>query len=149
KCRPADVAFRWLWDKPEISVVLSGMNNMEQTRQNVESANRSLESWLNKKERAIISEIQKAYRKLSPIPCTKCRYCMPCPSGLDIPVNFELYNNMTIFQGNTLSLCRNLYNTLPESQRAGACKKCKTCEKKCPQQISIVEMLERVHKQFA
>ena len=147
-CMPVDAALRWLWDKPEINLVLSGMSSMEQTRQNVETASRPEGSWLSEQEREIIPLIQKTYRKLYPVPCTKCRYCMPCPSGVDIPLNFELYNNTAVFKGNAVKLCRILYTSLPASQKASACKKCGICEEKCPQQIPISKMLEDVNRQF-
>jgi predicted aldo/keto reductase-like oxidoreductase len=149
ECRPADIAMRWLWDKPEISLVLSGLSTMEQTRQNVETACRPGGDWLDKKESAIRPEIQKAYQQLYPVPCTKCRYCMPCPSGVDIPLNFEYYNNAAVFQGNAKKLCGILYSSLPATQKASACVKCRICERKCPQQIPISNMLENVSKQFA
>jgi predicted aldo/keto reductase-like oxidoreductase len=148
-CTPVEMAMRWLWDKPEIAVVLSGMSSMEQTIQNVESANASRKTWLDEKERAIIPAIQEAYRRLYPVPCTKCRYCMPCPSGVDIPLNFELYNNSAVFEGNVRKLCGILYNSLLAGQKAADCKKCGKCEEKCPQQIKISRMLEDVNNRFA
>jgi len=123
--RPADVALRWLWDKPEVSLVLSGMSTMEQVRQNIESARRAGVGWLDEEEAALVRRVQQKYAELSPIPCTKCGYCMPCPNGVDVPRNFELFNNATVFQGSSLALCRNLYKSFPESQRAGACEGCK------------------------
>jgi predicted aldo/keto reductase-like oxidoreductase len=146
--RPADVALRWLWDKPEVSLVLSGMSNLEQVRQNIDSARRSGVGSLDESEATVLARVQKEYAKLSPIPCTKCGYCVPCPNGVAIPVNFELYNNATVFQGNSIVLCRNLYNSLPAAQRASACLECGICEEKCPQRIRIGEMLGRVRKQF-
>jgi len=90
---------------------------------------------------------QRAQRE-KPKPLLKCRYCMPCPSGVDIPLNFELYNNTAVFKGNAVKLCRILYTSLPASQKASACKKCGICEEKCPQQIPISKMLEDVNRQF-
>lgn len=147
--RPADAALRWVWSKLEVSVVLSGMTAPEQVRENVESAGRAGDVWLDEEERAVVARVQRAYEGLSPIPCTKCGYCMPCPNGVDIPVNFELYNNAAVYKGNTSTLCRNLYYSMPEAQRAAACQECKECEEKCPQQIPIIEKLKSVGKQFA
>ena len=148
KHRPADVALRWLWDKPEVSLVLSGMSNLEQVEQNIDSACRSGVGTLDEHEAALVARVQQEYAKLSPIPCTKCGYCMPCPNGVNIPVNFELGNNATVFQGSSISLCRNLYNSLPETERAAACVTCGTCQEKCPQGIEIGTMLGRVREQF-
>jgi predicted aldo/keto reductase-like oxidoreductase len=148
KHRPADVALRWLWDKPEVSLVLSGMSSLEQVEQNIESACRSGVGWLDENEAALVSQVQQEYRKLSPIPCSKCGYCVPCPNGVNIPVNFELYNNAAVFKGSSLVLCRNLYNSLPETERAGTCAECGRCQEKCPQGIEIGKMMRRVEEQF-
>jgi uncharacterized protein len=69
-------------------------------------------------------------------------------NGVNIPVNFELYNNATVFQGASVTLCRNLYSFLPEGERASACIECGTCEEKCPQGIEIGELMQRVREQF-
>ncbi len=147
-CRPADVALRWLWNKPEVSLVLSGMNAPEQVEQNIASACRSKVGGLAEHEARLVSQLQQEYQRLTPIPCTKCGYCLPCPNGVSIPVNFELFNNAAVFQGNSQTLCRNLYYFLPETERAGACLACGACEERCPQGICIAEQLERVRKQF-
>ena len=96
----------------------------------------------------LVARLQAKYAELSPVPCTKCGYCLPCPTGVNIPLNFELYNNATVFQGSSVALCRNLYTGLPETQRAEACQACGTCEEKCPQGIEIAKMLEKVARQF-
>lgn len=146
--RPADVALRWLWNKPEVSLVLSGMSTLEQVQENLASADHSGVGRLSDDEARLIDRVRAEYQKLSPIPCTKCGYCRPCPNGVQIPTNFELYNNATLYQGNTVTLCRNLYMSLPESERAAACTACGTCEERCPQQIPIAAMMERVRQQF-
>jgi predicted aldo/keto reductase-like oxidoreductase len=145
---PAEVALRWLWNKPEVSLVLSGMSTLEQVRQNVESAGRSGVGCLTEEESRLIGLVQAEYKRLSPIPCTKCGYCSPCPHGVDIPVNFELYNNATVFQGNSITLSRNLYSFLPETERASACVECGTCEERCPQGIEIGKLMQKVREQF-
>ena len=148
KHRPADLALRWVWDKPEVTVVLSGMNTLDQVKQNVESADHSDVNGLDEEERALIRRVQQKYRELSPIPCTKCGYCMPCPNGVNIPLNFELYNSSTLFKGNSKVLCRNLYLGLSESDRAEACVECGTCEERCPQGIEIGKLLKRVAEEY-
>ncbi len=146
--RPADLALRWVWDHPEVSLVLSGMNTLEQVRQNIESVCRSSVDGLEDEERALIRRVQEKYRELSPIPCTKCGYCLPCPSGVNIPLNFELYNSAALFQGSSQVLCRNLYLGLAESEQAQACQKCGTCQERCPQGIEIGRLMEEVARQF-
>jgi uncharacterized protein len=145
---PVDVALRWLWNKPEVSLVLSGMTTLEQVRQNVDSACRSGIGLLNQEEMNLIARAQATYRELSPIPCTKCGYCMPCPNGVNIPNNFELYNHATLFKGSSVVLCGNLYHSLSETERASACLDCGTCEERCPQQIPVGKMLRQVSEQF-
>ncbi|MGA2621832.1 MAG: aldo/keto reductase [Thermoguttaceae bacterium] len=146
--RPADVALRWLWDKPEVSMVLSGMGSLAQVKQNIDSACRSGVGWLDEHEATLVARVQQEYAKLSPIPCTKCGYCMPCPNGVNIPVNFELYNNAAVFEGSSIVLCRNLYNSLPEAERAKVCAACGVCQEKCPQGIEIGKMMGLVREQF-
>lgn len=146
---PVDLALRWVWDKPEVSLVLSGMNHLDQVKQNVQVADRARVGGLSVEDRRLIVRLQEKYKQLSPVPCTKCGYCLPCPNGVAIPVNFELLNNATVFQGNSVVLCRNLYQFLPESQRASACLECGICEERCPQQIPIRETLAKVQQQFS
>ena len=146
--QPADVALRWVWDHPEVSVALSGMTTLEQVKQNLESVKRSGANQLTEEERALVTQVQLKYRELSPIPCTKCGYCMPCPNGVNIPLNFELFNSATLFKGSSKLLCRNLYLGLPESERAAACELCGSCEERCPQHIEIGKLMERVAEEF-
>jgi predicted aldo/keto reductase-like oxidoreductase len=144
---PADVALRWLWNKPQVSVVLSGMNTLEQVQQNLASAERSGVGILPSEEHDLVARVQEAYKGLDSIPCTKCAYCMPCPNGVNIPRNFEVYNQAAIYGNESLS--KALYNghMLAEEQ-AGACIACGECEEKCPQQIEISDWMERVHERL-
>jgi predicted aldo/keto reductase-like oxidoreductase len=144
-----DMALRWVWNKPEVSLVLSGMSSMEQVRQNLASAARSGVGTLKPDDMELIGRVRDAYSELSPIPCTKCGYCTPCPHGVNIPQNFELSNQAAVLAGNSAVLCRNLYFSLSESEKAAACQECGLCEEHCPQQIPIREKLAGVAKQFA
>jgi len=146
--RPADVALRWVWDRPEVSVVLSGMSAMVQVQENITTAERAGVGRLTDDERAVVRRVQETYEQLSPIPCTKCGYCLPCPHGVNIPLNFELYNESTVFQGSSVVLCRNLYLGLPESQRAAACQACGNCEELCPQGIDVSKLMPDVDNHF-
>jgi predicted aldo/keto reductase-like oxidoreductase len=144
---PVDVALRWLWNKPQVSVVLSGMSAMEHVQPNLESAERSGVGTLSQEELDLVVRVQEAYKALNSIPCTKCGYCMPCPNGVDIPRNFELYNQAAVY-GNE-SLARNLYSWhMPEETRAGECIACGECETRCPQQIEISDWMGRVHERL-
>jgi len=88
----ADWALQWLWNQPEVSVVLSGMSTLEQVQQNLASADASGVNVLTEQELALIGRVREKYRELAPIPCTQCGYCLPCPNGVFIPRNFTLYN---------------------------------------------------------
>ncbi len=145
-----DWALQWLWNQEEVSVVLSGMSTMEQVKQNVQSACRSSVGGLSAGDLERLARAREACEQLRPIPCTKCRYCMPCPNGVDIPTNLELYNDAVAFKSNAnaRSLCRNLYAGVPEDQRAAACDDCKTCEPKCPQSIEVSSWMPRIHDEL-
>jgi predicted aldo/keto reductase-like oxidoreductase len=146
---PADWALQWVWNKPQVSVVLRGMSAMQHVVENVESANRSAVGSLTKEDLRIIARVRKKYESLRVVPCTRCGYCMPCPTGLDIPHNMQLYTDALAFKGNQLTLNRNLYRGLPEKARAGACEACRKCEEKCPQKIIISEWMPKIHAQFS
>jgi len=145
---PVDTALQWLWNKPEVSLVLSGMSSLRQVKDNIASACRSGAGSLGPEAVETIARVQKKYAEISSIPCTKCRYCMPCPSGVEIPVNFEYYNAAVMFGGVTRTLHRNLYAGLSESQRASACTQCGECNEKCPQGIAISELMGIVHQEL-
>ena len=146
---PAEWALQWLWSKPEVAVVLSGMSAMAQVVENVASAERSGVGLLTDDDLQRVARVRDAYEALHPVPCTRCGYCMPCPTGVDIPRNMQLYNDALVFQGNHLVLNRNLYRGMPEAARAGACVACGQCEEKCPQQIPISDWMPRIHKHFS
>lgn len=145
---PAEWALQWLWNKPEIAVVLSGMSTMTQVEENVVSASRSGIGSMTQEELDTIAKAQQAYAAFHVIPCTGCGYCMPCPRGINIPKQFQLYNDATVFGGNQQRLNRNIYHCAPENERASACIACGACEKKCPQTIPIREWMPKVHEQF-
>ncbi len=144
KRTPPDWALQWLWNQPEVSVVLSGMSAMEQVEQNVASADSAAIDSLTADELALIGQVRASYKTLSPIPCTKCGYCMPCPNGVDIPRNFEVYNEGVMYESPDQS--RKTYRLwIAEEKRASACIQCRECEPKCPQSIPISEWMVRVH----
>lgn len=145
---PAAWALHWLWHKPEVAVVLSGMSAMEHVVENVATADESGVGTLSEDDLARIRQVQEKYEALRPVPCTFCGYCVPCPNGVDIPRNMRLYVDALVFGGNQLDLNGNLYRGLPEEKRAEACVACQECEEKCPQQIPISEVLPKIHEQF-
>lgn len=141
---PIDLALRWLWNKPEVSIVLSGMSSFDQVVQNLDIAEHSGIGTLTEEEAAFVAELRNAYDESLPIKCTKCRYCMPCPSGVDIPLNFEMYNN-SVAAGDKTALFKTLYNAMAADLRSDRCTRCAQCEEKCPQKLPIRQLLETVH----
>jgi len=139
-------AFQWVWNQPEISVALSGMSTMQQVVENVASADRSGPRTLTADELAVIDRVREAYCGSSPIPCTGCGYCQPCPSSVDIPTIFQIYNESIIY--NDPRRGRGRYrgpDGLKEEQRADQCIECEECLEACPQKIPIPEWLKKAH----
>lgn len=145
KRTPAEWALQWLWNQPEVSVVLSGMSTFEQLKENIESAKRSGINTLTKEELEIVSKVRNKYKELSPIACTGCNYCMPCPNGVNIPRNFELYNEAHMY--NTYEANRRDYENLGDA-KASSCIECGTCESVCPQHLTIIDYLKEVADYF-
>lgn len=145
KRTPAEWALQWLWNQPEVSVVLSGMSTFEQLKENIESAKRSGVNILTKEELEIVNRVRNKYKELSPIACTGCNYCMPCPNGVNIPKNFELYNEAHMY--NTYEDNRRGYENLKDA-KASSCIECGTCESVCPQHLTIIDYLKEVADYF-
>jgi predicted aldo/keto reductase-like oxidoreductase len=141
---PADWALQWLWDQPEVSVVLSGMSIFEQVEQNLTSASHSGKGSLTAGQHKVIQEARKTYEDLYIIPCTQCQYCQPCPNGVVIPKIFEYFNSGLAAQQMWMSHI--LYNKLEAQGRAKSCADCGECEEKCPQAILISDWMPYLHK---
>lgn len=140
---PVDRALQWLWDQPAVATVLSGMSSMEQVKQNLASAERSRPHSLSDVERALYLEAKAAYDGLKPIPCTQCKYCLPCPNGVDVPRNLQLYNEATVYRH--LAGTQRTYRLFfPSEQHADKCQRCGECEAKCPQHIPVMDWLAKV-----
>lgn len=145
----AEIAFKWLYDQPEVSCVLSGMNSMEMVKENVKIASESPAGCLTEEERELIGKVKQEIHKSVKVNCTGCGYCMPCPKGVDIPGTFRCYNaiysegkksgrmdymNCTVFKKNTAS--------------ASQCVECGKCEQHCPQHIAIRTELKNAAKEL-
>ncbi len=142
---PADWALQWLWNQPEVTVVLSGMSAMGQVVENVASAGVSAVGGLTQAELDLIDQVRAKYKELSPIPCTKCDYCMPCANGVNISRIFEIYNQGSMYD--KMDSARVEYNRwLPEGQNADNCIACWECEELCPQKIPVSEWMPRIHE---
>ena len=142
---PAEWALHWLWDQPQVSVVLSGMSTMEQVDANLRAAGESGVGSFSDDDRAVIERAREAFKGRLPIPCTRCGYCMPCPNGVDVPANLELYNDSVMY-GNSNGPRFRYGMWLTDGQTAADCAACGECEEKCPQDIPISEWMPRIHE---
>jgi predicted aldo/keto reductase-like oxidoreductase len=142
KRSPADWALRWVWNHPEVSVVLSGMNSMEQVSENSKTAGETEPNSLSENELKLYAAAKGAYMARTKVNCTGCGYCMPCPAGVNIPSCFTCYNNYGMFGSDSF------YAMLQPQQRASCCVECGECETHCPQGIAIRQELKNVKAVF-
>ena len=136
----ASWALRYVGSLPQVRVILSGMSTQEQVKDNL-STFASFKP-LTPEEYKVIDRVNEAIERIPKIGCTACKYCMPCPSGVDIPTNFRIYNDYQKFQ-NAASAKWNFANL--EKGIASACIECGACMTKCPQHIEIPEQLKKVN----
>ena len=144
---PAEWGLNWLWDQPEVTVVLSGMNSLAMVEQNVRTASRAAVGTFTEDDRAFLQRILGIIREKEKVGCTGCRYCMPCPKGVDIPGIFSSYNLM--YTESRLSGRRHFAQAVALSAEpafASQCIKCGKCEKHCPQGIPIREKLQEADR---
>jgi len=139
---PAEWALQWVWSLPEVSLLLSGMSTMEQVEENLASAERSRPGLLSDEELALVSRVRDLYREMRPIPCTACRYCLPCPQGVAIPELLALYNDLRMY--GDLARQRLSYSWVREGERAHNCNTCRACEEMCPQSIAISSWMREI-----
>jgi predicted aldo/keto reductase-like oxidoreductase len=145
---PAEWALQWVWSMPEVSLVLSGMSTPQQVKENLEYADRSRVGLLGAGELALIDRVADAYRRRLAVDCTGCKYCMPCPNGIDIPRILEFYNDARMYddaehQGFLYSMF------IEADKRADACSECGECEARCPQTLAVMEWLQLSHELLA
>jgi len=143
KRTPAQWALRFVWNRPEVSVVLSGMSEPWQMEENVRTANDGLANSLTAEELALIQEAKAIYQARTLVNCTGCGYCLPCPHCVSIPANFLQLNNLSIYRDRGAAEFF-YFHILKEEQRASHCEKCGQCEELCPQHIPIPDMLKEV-----
>lgn len=144
---PAEWGFRWLYDQPEVTVVLSGMNSIDMVNENCRTASEAMPNTFTESDFSVLKKVTEEIRSRDRVGCTGCRYCMPCPQGVDIPGTFRCWNAMYIesksdgrFQyAQTVGLTK-------EPAFATQCIGCGKCEKHCPQEIPIREKLKEADK---
>lgn len=150
---PAEWALRWVWNHPEVTLVLSGMNEESHIEENIAIADNAEPAQMSTEELELVNNVCKKYQELMKIGCTGCGYCLPCPENVSIPACFELYNQMHMF-GNeeaykfsyALRMCGVVSGGNPGF--ASQCQECGECLEKCPQQIPISDFLKRVSEEM-
>ena len=144
---PAEWALRWIWNNPGISILLSGMTTQAQVDENLAIAANAQAHSLTAQELNLIDQAERTYRSLIQVGCTACRYCMPCPQGVDIPRNFSQYNEYFMF--NQSEAAKGGYQWIPAAERADHCISCGVCVDLCPQQIDIPGIMGKVKETFS
>ena len=149
KHTPAQWAFRWLWNQPEVTVVLSGMNSDEMVRDNLHTASTTQVGELTEADEGMLRQVVQAINAKMKVGCTGCGYCMPCPQKVDIPGTFAAYNRK--YQEGTFQGLRDyVMCTMMRKNSTGAsnCIRCGKCEKHCPQHIPIRQELQKAQKEL-
>ncbi|MDE6902798.1 MAG: aldo/keto reductase [Lachnospiraceae bacterium] len=140
---PAALAFRWLFDQPEVTCVLSGMNSMEMVEQNLAAAEAGRPGCMTDSDRELVERVREEIRRHVKVGCTGCGYCMPCPRGVDIPGTFRCYNAM-YSEGRRSGRRDYLQCTAMrrDASSASQCVGCGQCERHCPQQLPVRQLLK-------
>lgn len=147
KRSPVEWAFRWLCNHPEVSVVLSGCNEAEQIDENLRIFDTVEPGIMNTEELKLIDDVRAAYISRTKIGCTGCRYCMPCPNGVNIPGVFSVWNNVSLYNVDPKS---DWFFRMILNNKGGAdnCVSCGACEAACPQHLNIIESLSVAWKEL-
>lgn len=144
---PAEIGLRWLWNQPEVTCVLSGMNSEEMITENARIASEAGAGQFTEADFATVEKIKAILREKEKVGCTGCRYCQPCPKGVDIPGNFYYYNLMYMEKktASRLEFAR-VMGLRKEAGFASQCIGCGKCEQHCPQHLNIREKLKEADK---
>lgn len=150
KRSPAEWALRWVWNHPEVTVVLSGMSDEKQLEENVKTASDAIPNSLSEEELKVFDRVMDIMHMKTKVPCTGCSYCMPCPFGVNIPACFSVYNDKYLLNEKSSKIIyyRTLGGLSKQPAYASVCKGCGKCESKCPQHIEIRKELGKIKKEM-
>jgi predicted aldo/keto reductase-like oxidoreductase len=149
KRTPAEWAFRWLWNQPEVTCVLSGMNSIEMVQENIKVAKDVNAGDFTEEDFDLIEQVKGEIKRNIKVGCTGCAYCMPCPKGVDIPGTFHSYNMMYAENkknGRREYLMCTALRKNPSS--ASQCIECGKCEQNCPQHLEIRKELKNARREL-
>lgn len=146
---PAELALRWLWDQPQVTCVLSGMNSIDMVKENIRIAETAEPNQFREQEQALIAQVREEIQKKMKVPCTGCGYCMPCPQHVDIPMAFHCYN-LRYAEGKHSGMWEYVQSTAMrrDTTSASQCIGCGKCERHCPQGIQIREKLKEAVREL-
>lgn len=149
KHSPAEWAFRWLWDQPEVTCILSGMNSMEMLEENISVASEVHAGEFSEEDHILISKVRDEIIRTHKVGCTGCGYCMPCPKGVDIPSTFACYNSMYT-ENKRIARMNYIMNTSCKKEISdfSKCIECGKCEQHCPQHLEIRKDLKVAGKEL-
>ncbi len=150
KRSPAEWALRWVWNHPEVTVVLSGMSTEEQVAENIHIASEVNPVSLSEAELEVFDQVKAVMLAKTKIPCTACGYCLPCPAGVDIPGCFTYYNEKYLMNDRSARLryIQNMGSLSARPANASQCMQCGKCEAHCPQEIPIRQQLKTVSREM-
>ena len=140
---PVEWALDFIWNRPEVSMLLSGMGSMQMVTDNIGYADKAVPGMLSESDLEMLKDAKLTFDEMNLVPCTGCEYCMPCPAGVKIPEVFSAFNNIA---NGGRRLVKEIFPDIESN--ASLCKKCGKCEKACPQHIKIIDTLKMIIDKF-
>ncbi|WP_303861276.1 aldo/keto reductase [Alkalibaculum bacchi] len=143
---PAQLALKFLYNLPEVNLILSGMSTMEQVLENIDTSSTANIGDLSSEEETLIKDIKKYIEEKTKVNCTACKYCIDCPQQIPIYDVFEIINDAHMYDDWDYS--KKKYSQISQDKRANNCIECGNCEDQCPQHIDIIEALKKCHEEL-